>query len=104
MAIPSKGLNNIRTLSGRVDQVSLPYRIYMQITCLEMEKARRNVERKNSSQRIREIDARLEEIEKQKEALLQALAHPHQKPAAGLPGVEVKVSPRRSTSALRIRY
>ena len=41
MAIPTKGINNIRTLSGRVDQLSLPYRSYMQITCLEMEKARR---------------------------------------------------------------
>jgi len=39
MAVPTKGLTNIRTLSGRVDQVSLPYRSYMQITCLEMEKA-----------------------------------------------------------------
>jgi len=30
----------------------LPYRSYMQITCLEMERARRNMERKSASQRV----------------------------------------------------
>ena len=58
MAIPAKGLNQLRTLSGRVDQLSLPYRSYMQITCLEMERARRNMERKSASQRVALIDAR----------------------------------------------
>ena len=57
MAIPAKGLNQLRTLSGRVDQLSLPYRSYMQITCLEMERARRNMERKSASQRVALIDA-----------------------------------------------
>src|SRR5664280_2944886 len=74
MAIPTKGLNNIRTLSGRVDQVSLPYRSYMQVTCLEMEKARRNMERKSASQRIALIDARLDQIEQAKQEMLQARA------------------------------
>jgi hypothetical protein len=59
MAIPNKGLNQIRTLFGRVDQFSLPYRSYMQITCLEMERARRNSERKSASQRVALIDARI---------------------------------------------
>src|SRR5674476_773806 len=71
MAIPTKGVNNIRTLSGRVDQLSLPYRSYMQITCLEMEKARRGMERKSASQRIALIDARLDQIEQAKQDLLQ---------------------------------
>ena len=74
MAIPTKGLTNIRTLSGRVDQLSLPYRSYMQITCLEMEKARRGMERKSASQRVALIDARLDQIEKAKQELLQAVA------------------------------
>ena len=57
---PRKVSTIIRTLSGRVDQLSLPYRSYMQITCLEMEKARRDMEHKSASQRIALIDARLE--------------------------------------------
>jgi hypothetical protein len=104
MAIPNKGLNNIRTLSGRVDQVSLPYRSYMQITCLEMEKARRNMERKSASQRIALIDARLGQIEQAKQELLQAVDHSGRRMAARLPGIEVKPAPRRSAGGFKIRY
>jgi len=100
MAIPTKGVNNIRTLSGRVDQVSLPYRSYMQITCLEMEKARRNMERKSASERIALIDARLEQIEKTKQKLLQAVTTSGQKGA----GRDLKPAARRSAGGFKIRY
>ena len=96
MAIPTKGVNNIRTLSGRVDQVSLPYRSYMQITCLEMEKARRNMERKGAAGRSALIDARLEQIEKTKQELIQALN------TSG-PG-DPKPAARRSAGGFKIRY
>ena len=104
MAVPTKGLNNIRTLSGRVDQVSLPYRGYMQITCLEMEKARRNMERKSASQRIALIDARLDQIEKAKQDLLQAVASPGQRAPGRLSGLDLKPAPRRSAGGFKIRY
>jgi hypothetical protein len=104
MAIPTKGLTNIRTLSGRVDQVSLPYRSYMQITCLEMEKARRDMERKSASQRIALIDARLDEIEKAKQDLFQAVARRGQGTPVGLPGLDLKSAPRRSAGGFKIRY
>src|ERR1017187_6957382 len=104
MAIPNRGLNNIRTLSGRVDQVSLPYRSYMQITCLEMEKARRGMERKSASQRIALIDARLSEIEKAKQELLQAVTAPGQGMPGRLPGLELKPTSRRSAGGFKIRY
>ena len=104
MAIPTKGLNSIRTLSGRVDQAALPYRSYMQITCLEMEKARRDMERKSASQRIALIDARLDEIEKAKQELLQALATSGQGVPRRLPGLDLKPTPRRSAGGFKIRY
>ena len=104
MAVPTKGLNSIRTLSGRVDQVSLPYRSYMQITCLEMEKARRDMERKSASRRITQIDARLDEIEKAKQELLQAVTAPGQPMPGRLPGLELKPAPRRSAGGFKIRY
>ena len=105
MAIPTKGLTNIRTLSGRVDQISLPYRGDMQITCLEMEKARRDMERKSASRRIALIDARLDEIDKAKHELLQAVAASGQGRMPGrLPGLELKPAPRRSAGGFKIRY
>ena len=104
MAIPTKGLTSIRTLSGRVDQVSLPYRSYMQITCLEMEKARRDMERKSASRRIALIDARLDEIDKAKRDLFQAVATRGQGALADLPGLDLKPAPRRSAGGFKIRY
>jgi hypothetical protein len=104
MAIPTKGLTNIRTLSGRVDQVSLPYRSYMQITCLEMEKARRNMERKSASRRISLIDARLDEIDKAKQDLFQAVATRGHGMPGDLPGLDLKPAPRRSAGGFKIRY
>jgi hypothetical protein len=104
MAIPTKGLTSIRTLSGRVDQVSLPYRSYMQITCLEMEKARRDMERKSASRRIATIDARLDEIEKAKQDLLQAVATRGQGISGRLPSLDLRPAPRRSAGGFKIRY
>jgi hypothetical protein len=73
MALLRKGIRDIRTLSGRVDRVSLPYRAYLKISCLEMEKARRTREKESAQEGIARIDARLAEIEAEKAALLQAL-------------------------------
>jgi hypothetical protein len=104
MTIPDRGLNQIRTLSGRADQLSLPYRSYMQISCLEMERARRNTERRSASQRIALIDTRIEEIEKSKQELLQAVAATGEGAQARLPGSRPEPAPRRNTGGFKIRY
>jgi hypothetical protein len=69
MATPRRGLGTIRTLAGRVNQTFSPYRAYMQITCLEMEKSRRLEEHRAASARIAALDARLDDIDKQKQIL-----------------------------------
>lgn len=70
MSTTIRGLRDIRTISGRVNQLSVPYKSYMQVACLEMEKFRRNIERNSAHQRVAAIDARLGEIEHQKAVLL----------------------------------
>jgi hypothetical protein len=104
MAIPPRGLNQIRTLSGRADQLSVPYRSYMQISCLEMERARRNKERKSASERIALIDARIEEIEKTKQDLLQAVAATGVGTPERQPSLGTEPAPRRGTGGFKIRY
>jgi hypothetical protein len=108
MAMPKRsirGLQDIRTLSGRVDQTSLPYRAYLKVGCLEMEKARRRKERDSASHRIENIDARMEEIEDEKAALLEALAERDK----GCPTAardccpEPEPAPRRA-AGLKLRY
>ncbi len=68
-----RGLQDIRTLSGSVDQRSVPYQAYMRITVLEMEKARREREKESAMHRVKNIDTRFREIEAEKDDLLRAL-------------------------------
>ena len=107
MAIPRKGLREIRTLSGSQDRVRLPYQAYMQITCLEMEKARRGSERKSALQRIANLDARLKEIEAEKTTLLGGLEERNAGnggKSTGVPNLALKPSPRRGAGGFKLRY
>jgi hypothetical protein len=65
-----KRLRDLRTQSGRVDRAHVPYMAYMKISCLEMEKARRATERQSAQRRIDSIDARVAELDAEKDALL----------------------------------
>jgi hypothetical protein len=76
----------------------------MQITCLEIEKARRTSERRSASRRMAEIDARLQEIEVEKETILQALADRKQGKRADVTKGESGTRPRRSPGPFRIQY
>lgn len=68
-----RGLQDIRTLEGWVDLANQPYRAFMKITCLEMEKARREKERESALRRVENIDERLREIELEKANLMKVL-------------------------------
>ena len=106
MGIPRKGLREIRTLAGRQDAVCVPYRAYMQITCLEMEKARRWCERKAALQRISSLETRLMEIETEKAVLLRVLENQRTergRSSTGLSGGDQKPA-SRSTRGFRLRY
>lgn len=100
MAIPRKGMREIHTLSGRVDQVAVPYKAYMQVTCLEMEKLRRRRERNSAHQRIADLDARLGEIEAEKESLLRAVGER----ISDEPTKAESAGPRTSTGGFKFRY
>ena len=104
MPVTGRGLKNIRTLSSRVDSTALPYRGYMQITALEMEKARRCAERASAARRIADIDARLRELEKEKTELLAAVAAPGARPPGRMPGLELKPAAAKRAGGFRIRY
>ena len=61
-SIPSRGLQDIRTMSERISDVDNPQRKYLALAMLELEKARRNKEKQSASQRIANIDQRMVEI------------------------------------------
>ncbi len=68
-----RGIKNIRTRSGSPDQVLVPYKAYMAITALELEKFRRETERKNLTVRLGSINNRLRAIEAEKTTLIRRL-------------------------------
>ncbi|MBZ5560883.1 MAG: hypothetical protein LAP13_00525 [Acidobacteriia bacterium] len=104
MPIPLRGLKNLRTMAGRVDRLTVPYMAQMQITCLEIEKARRTSERRSASRRVAEIDSRLQEIEVEKQAILRALADRKQCKGADMAKGEPGTRPRRTVAPFRIQY
>ena len=65
-----RGLQDIRTHSGRIDQTFQPYKAYLRIGVLEMEKARRNKERESALHRVKIIEERFQAIDMEKTALL----------------------------------
>ena len=104
MPFPRKTLRDIRTHSGRVDRIANPYMAYMQITCLEMEKARKGRERASALQRVEIINARLRDIEAEKGTLLRALAERGAVAATAQPSPGSPPTPSRRTGGLRLRY
>lgn len=111
MSIPKKtirGVQSIRTISGRSDPVSEPYKAFLRIGALEMEKARRGKERQSAMDRVRNIEARFRQIEDEKAALMNSLGDALGQRSTGnavdAPGNEPKPAPHRSTGGFRVRY
>lgn len=104
MAIPRKTMRDIRTLTGKVDRIANPYMAYMQITCLEMEKARKGREKTGALQRVENLDGRLRDIEAEKAALLRALAERGAASAAGAPSAAGRPAPPRRGGGFKLRY
>jgi hypothetical protein len=104
MPIPMRGLKNLRTMAGRVDRLTIPYMAQMQITCLEIETARRTSERRSASRRVAEIDARLQEIEAEKETIIRALAGRKQGKRSGVEKGGLGREARGNTAPFRIQY
>ena len=101
MGIPRKTMRDIRTLSGKVDRIANPYMAYMQITCLEMEKARKGREKASALQRVEALDGRLRDIEAEKTSLLRALA---ERGAVGAPSAGSNPTAPRSARGFKLRY
>jgi len=99
-----RGLQEIRTLSGRVDMVSEPYRAFMRITALEMEKERRGIEKRSAVQRVQNIDARFRDIEAEKDALLTILGERKKGRSPVTSSVKPKEISNQDTGGFKIRY
>ena len=93
-------LQDIRTLEGRVDLANQPYRAFMKITCLEMEKARRGKERESALNRVNNIDERLREIELERANLMKILGMSEDNAA----GPTSKLASVKTHAGFRLKY
>lgn len=98
MAVPRRGLQDIRTLTGKVRSAILPHEAYLRISHIEMEKVRKTQESEKAKQLMADIAARLKEIEAEKDALLQGLRERGNDP------LTVRTGPRRSAGGFKVRY
>ena len=68
-----RGVQDIRTLSGRADEGTIPYKAYMKLSILEMEKFRRGKEKQSALERVHHIDQRFRDIEVERQKIMTAL-------------------------------
>jgi hypothetical protein len=100
-----RGVQDIKTFSGRADDGAMPYKAYMKLSILEMEKFRRGKEKQSALERVDHIDQRFRDIEVERQKIMTALE------AKGirrlrLPGLEEPptAAPRTTTGPFKIRY
>jgi hypothetical protein len=98
MAIPRRGIQDLRTLTGKVRKTTIPHEAYLRICHIEMEKARKTQEKEKARQLMADIAARLAEIEAEKESLLQTVGERGGKATLGQNG------PPRHTGGFKIKY
>jgi hypothetical protein len=98
MSILRRGIQDIRTLTGKVRKATIPHEAYLRISHIEMEKARKTLESEKARQLMADIAARLAEIEAEKASLLQSLGEKGGKAALG------RIGPSRHTGGFRIKY
>jgi hypothetical protein len=98
MGIPRRGIQDIRTLTGKVRKATIPHEAYLRISHIEMEKARKTQESEKARQLMADIAARLAEIEAEKENLLQTMGERDSSATPARPG------PPRHPGSFKIKY
>jgi len=100
-----RSLQDITTHSGRVDDAHQPYKAYMKIAALEMEKARRGKEKESALNRVWNIDERFKEIEGEKAEILGNIGETNSNQSSDkvLDRVHNRYS-RRNSGGFKIRY
>ena len=101
-----RSLKDIRTCSGRPSKLVVPYKAYMAITALEMERSRRETERSGLWARLKNVDSRIRAIDLDKTALLRGLGmpKPRSQTLVAAPAPRRGSTPPRTMGGFKIKY
>jgi len=99
-----RGLKNIRTRSGTPEGVIIPYKAYMVVTTLEMEKFRREAERAKLLTRFEYINSRLQFIESEKAEILRRLNNGPSRQLIDNPRPKLRAAPVPTRAGFKMKY
>jgi len=101
-----RGVQDIRTRSGCADEGAIPYKAYMKLSILEMEKFRRGKEKTNALEMVHHIDQRFLDIEVERQKIMTALEAKgiRRRPLPGLEEPPPAAAPRTTTGPFKIKY
>ena len=101
-----RGVQDIRTRSGSADEGAIPYKAYMKLSILEMEKFRRGKEKTSALERVHHIDQRFRDIEAERQRIMTALEAKgiRRRRLPGLEELPPTAAPRTTTGPFKIRY
>lgn len=104
-----RSVQDIKTHSGRADEGALPYKAYMKLSILEMEKFRRGKEKQSALEKVVQIDQRFRDIEAERQDIIAALESSgirRQRPLDlnGTPTTTMAAMSRTTSRPFKIKY
>ena len=99
-----RGVQDIRTRSGSADEGAIPYKAYMKLSILEMEKFRRGKEKQSALERVNHIDQRFTDIEAERQKIITVLEGTGIRRLPGIKEPQTPVAPRTTTGPFKIKY
>jgi len=100
-----RGLRDIHTITGNVNQVFKPHKAYLKISCLEMEKARLGKERERALYQVKNIEKRFSEIDNEKTSILEEINEINTSNNSNNVEVDkLKSNPRTRRAGVKIKY
>jgi hypothetical protein len=103
-SIPRRGMQDIRTMSERINDVDNPQRKYLTLAMLALEKARRSKEKQSANQRAANIDQRLAEINVEQTELLAAAQAEQEGSARARRRTRAKEKDTQSKNEFKLSY
>jgi hypothetical protein len=103
-SIPSRGLQDIHTMTERISSVDNPQKKYLSLAMLELEKARRNKEKQSATQRVTNINQRIADIQAEQQELLAVAENEMDTLASDKSCFETKTTDGMSSGSIKLTY